>query len=165
MRRRVAQSAAFVLLTLGSALAPASPPPAGGVPLPTRQIRPFKEIAADRERVAHRIAEAWRDRWVAPWGGPSATTCGHHYVDDLADVEEMLNWSTRETDAKLDQAESRAHRVAILAEDMDRLARLVRIYSQLLDGEASNVSGFDLDRIDYRRLVAEERLARELTAR
>ena len=175
MRRRHARSAALALMALVAALASASPPLVEGrvatpidldKPPGPKRVRSPQDSAADRERVAHRVVEALWDRLLAPPANiNNPVAFGNAYPDPLTPYEEIFDWMRRESDAKLDQATTRAQRVAILTQDLVSKERFIQIYFRRLDSPSSQFNQFDVDRVEFRRLEAEERLAREMAAK
>lgn len=138
------------VLTL-AALAPASPQ---AEPRPSATI---KEAAQAKVRAATEILTMCREFLVAPPGERGTPP-------PIEVAEQIQQWSRALTEAKLEAAEDRAARLAILTEALDRAKGFEGEVKDLTANEASGLTKLTAAKALYYRVEAEGRLIREREA-
>jgi len=143
-------SMAFGSLALIAALAPA--------PLAPDDAGDLKALAQAKVKLAREILAQYRAYLVAPPGekGIPATL-------DVA--EQIRSWTRQLADARLEAAETKAERLAILAEEVASAKEFLTLVKELVGGGAAGMDKISYRKADYARLEAEVRLAREKAGR
>ena len=135
-----------------SALAPAEPPQA-----PPQPSAAVKEAAQVKIRAATEILTMCREFLVAPPGERGTPP-------PVEVAEQIQQWSRALTDAKLEGAEDKAARLAILAEALDRAKGFEGEIKDLTANEASGLTKLTAAKAAYYRADAQGRLIREREA-
>ena len=129
------------------------------VPDPSRvhpeDLPPTRELARARVEAAESVFDRLFDRLLEPPGAHGFRQ--GNYVDPI------LEWSRRALDARLDLAETRDERVAVLLEDVARLRALEALCGELARGAGSTVAPFDVIKVRYQRLSIEQDLVAMFT--
>jgi hypothetical protein len=152
MTHRVSRVALTLgLLSLIAALAPAPQEVAKD------KVGPLKELAEARAKVCERMLDYYRESLKAPPApGNAVQSPGDRYA---AGYEPIELWSRRLIDAKIDAAADLDARIVILASEVERINKFASELKEIAKNEPEwkVVS----DRVEFYRLEAEYRLAKE----
>ena len=117
-------------------------------------LPPTRELAEARVEAAESVFEQLFERLLGPPGSGAYRDC--NYVDPI------LEWAARGLDARLDLAESRDDRVAVLLEEIVRFRALEAICEQFAHAAGSTVATVDVIKVRYQRISIEQELATTL---
>ncbi len=133
-------------------------------PAPQELARPkvgeLKDLADQRVKVCERMLDYYRESQKAPPAPGDQLSDSARYA---AGYEPIQLWSDRLLDARLDGSADRKGRIKVLAAEVDRLKKLEAEILAVAANQAEWVIA--ARRIEFYRLQAEFRLARERSSR
>ncbi len=141
---------ALGFLAILAALAPA--------PLAADPASDARKAAEARVAAAKEVLDLSREFLVAPPGAKGVPT-------PLDSAEQIQFWARQLADARLELAENRDDRVAVLAGEVERARGFESEIKDLARNEASGLSKLSAVKATYYRVDAEARLAREKAGR
>jgi hypothetical protein len=149
---RIGKRASLALgsLALIAALAPAPQAPV--------EVGEVKALAEARVKVGRKILDYYKELLLAPPAGKDGPTI-------IEKADQIQNWSRLVADARLDTADRREERIAILSEEVTRARDFEKELKALVPGEPSGPLRFMADKAEFFRLEIETRLAKEKAGR
>jgi hypothetical protein len=123
-------------------------------PAPQQPDPAVKALAQAKLDIARRILDQCKEWLVAPPGTKEIPA-------PLEAAEEIQYWVRQVADARLDLAENRAQRLAILEEEVKQAKIFESEVKDLAAGEASGLTKVAAAKAEFARVDTELRLARE----